>query len=42
MGRGAIDTIIGVEFLDCRTMAGGVPFAENFLQVSVEQFVDPF
>jgi len=35
------DTIIGVEFLDCHTTAGGVPFAEDFLQVSVKQFVDP-
>ena len=28
-------TVIGVELLDCRTTAGGVPFTENLLQVSV-------
>ena len=29
------DTVIGVELVDCRTTADGVPFAENLLQVSV-------
>jgi hypothetical protein len=28
-------TVIGVGLLDCRTTAGGVPFAENLLKVSV-------
>jgi hypothetical protein len=29
------DAVIGVELLDCRTTAGGVPFAENLLEIAV-------
>ena len=34
-GRHLEDTVVGVEFRDCRTTAGGVPFAENLLEVAV-------
>jgi len=29
------DAVISVEFLDCRTTAGGVAFTENLLEVAV-------
>jgi hypothetical protein len=34
-GRHIQDTVIGVEFLDCRTTAGGVPLAKDLLEVAV-------
>jgi hypothetical protein len=34
-GRRIEDTVIGVEFLDCRTTAGGVAFTKNLLKVTV-------
>jgi len=33
------DTVIGVEFLDCRATASGISLAENLLEVSVQQFL---
>jgi hypothetical protein len=35
------DTVIGVEFRDRRATAGGVSLAENLLEVSVQQFINP-
>jgi len=29
------DTVIGIEFLDCRTTAGGVPLSKDLLKVAV-------
>jgi hypothetical protein len=34
-GRQIEYAVIGVELLDCRTTAGGVPFAENLLEIAV-------
>jgi hypothetical protein len=34
-GRHIEDAVSGVEFLDCRTTAGGIAFAEDFLEVAV-------
>ena len=34
-GRRVEDTVVGVEFADRRTTAGGVAFAENLLEVAV-------
>jgi hypothetical protein len=40
-GRHVEDTVIGVEVLDRRTTASGVAFAENLLQISIQQFTNP-
>ena len=34
-GRHIEYAIIDVELLDCRTTAGGVPFADNLLEIAV-------
>src|ERR1700746_3388803 len=39
-GRHVQDTVIGVEFLDRRAAAGGVPLAEDLLKVALKEFVD--
>jgi len=40
-GRHIQDTVIGVKFFYRRATAGGVSLAENLLEVSVQQFIDP-